>query len=58
MTNAKKHKIKTKNGTFLFVLESLSIIINFACLLKLWFVSWRCLYANMVLGWGFLTSFM
>ena len=35
MTNAKKHKTKTKNGTFLFVLESLSIIINFACLLKL-----------------------
>ena len=30
---------------------------NFGCLLKLFFF-WKCLHANMVLGWGFFTSFL
>ena len=40
-----------------FVLVSFSTIINFACLLKLWYFSQKYLHANMVLGWGFVTSF-
>ena len=41
-----------------FVLVSLSITMNFACLLKLWIFSWKCLHSNMVLGWRFFTSFL
>ena len=41
-----------------FVMISLSIIMNFTCLLKLWLFSWKFLHANMVLGLGFFTSFL
>ena len=41
-----------------FVLASFSIMMNFLCLLKLWLFSWRCFDANIVLGWGFFTSFL
>ena len=41
-----------------FMLGSLSIIMNFAYLLKLWHFSWKCLHAHMVFGWGFFTSFL
>ena len=41
-----------------FVLVSLPIIMNFACLLKLWLSSWKCFRANMVWGWGFFASFL
>ena len=40
-----------------FVLVSLSIIKNFACLVKLWFHSHKCLHANLVLEWEIFTSF-
>ena len=41
-----------------YVLLSSSIMMNFACLLKLWRFSRKCLHANMVLGWGFFTSYL
>ena len=41
-----------------FVLVSLSIIMNVACLLKSWYFSWKCLHDNMVLEWGIFTSFL
>ena len=40
-----------------FVLVSLSIIMNFACLVKLWFYSHKCLHANLVLEWEIFTLF-
>ena len=40
-----------------FVMASLSMIMSFACLLKSWFFSWKCLDANMVLEWGIFPSF-
>ena len=40
------------------MLVHLSIIMNFACLLKLWFYSLICLHPNMVLEWGIFTSFL
>ena len=43
--------------SLVFLLVNFSIIINFACLLKLWFFSQKYLHATMVLGWGFVTSF-
>ena len=43
-------------GVFL-LLVSLFIIMNFACSLKLWLFSWKCLHAHMVLGWRISTSF-